>query len=497
MAGTAETSTGMRGRVLGGIAWKVVSQVVLQASRVVVAIVIARLLAPHDYGLAAMALIFSSLVLVFSDLALGAALVQRRTLTEDDRSTVFWTSAAAGLAFTLAGIAASGPIAGFYGQPHVKALFAALSLAFVVTSLGTVQAAVLTRAMDFRRLELSVMGGNLAGAAVGITAAFAGLGAWAIILQQLATAAVSSLLLFIVCPWRPRLRFSTARLRSLRGFSANVFGQRVLYYLHRNTDNLLVGRFLGPAALGAYGLAYNVMLVPFTRIAGPLQEVLFPAFSRLQDDPRRIAEVWIRVTRLVAALAMPALVGLAIVAPDFVHVVLGPRWTKATPVLQILVWVGLLQSLQTLNTGILIALDRTRLLFRFSIGFFAAHLVAFVVGVQFGIVGVATGYAISSTVVEPLFSWLTARVLGISPFEVPRALAGVAQAAAAMGLSVLLVRVLLVHEGVAPELRLLGLTLLGAAIFVACCVWRAPEVADEVRALRRPGRRPEPLPAGA
>ncbi len=496
MAESVETGTGMRGRVLGGIAWKVASQVVLQGSRVVVAVVIARLLAPHDYGLAAMALIFSSLVLVFSDLALGAAVVQRRSLTEDDRSTVFWTSAGAGLAFTLAGIAASGPIASFYGQPHVQALFAALSLAFVVTSLGTVQAAVLTRAMDFRRLELSVMGGNLAGAAVGIAAAVDGLGAWAIILQQLATAAGCSLLLFVLCPWRPHLRFSRASLRSLLGFSANVFGQRVLYYLHRNTDNLLVGRFLGPAALGAYGLAYNVMLVPFTRIAGPLQEVLFPAFSRLQDDPRRIADVWIRVTRLVAALAMPALVGLAVVAPDFVHVVLGPRWAQATPVLQILVWVGLLQSLQTLNTGILIALDRTRLLFRFSIGFFAAHLVAFAVGVQFGIVGVATGYAISSTLVEPIFSWLTARGLGISPLEVPRALAGVAQAAAAMGLSVVVARALLVHEGVAPEVRLLALTLLGAAIFVVGCAWRAPEVADEVRALRRRERRPEPLPAG-
>jgi O-antigen/teichoic acid export membrane protein len=480
---------GMRGAVLRGVAWKSASQIVTQVLRMAVAIVIARMLAPHDYGLAAMALVFSSLMLVFSDLALGAAIVQRRSLSEDDRSTVFWTSCGAGLAFTVAGIAASGPIAGFYGQPSVRPLFAVLSLGFFVTSLGTVQAAVLTRSMDFRRLELAVMGGSLAGAPVGIGAAVAGYGAWAIICQQLASAAGSSLLLLALCPWRPHLKFSAASLRELRSFSANVFGQRVLYYLHRNTDNLLVGRFLGPTALGAYGLAYNVMLVPFTRIAGPLQEVLFPAFSRMQDDPRRIADAWIRVTRLVAALAMPALVGLAIVAPDFVHVVLGPRWAKATPVLQILVWVGLLQSIQGLNASVLIALDRTRVLFRFSIGFFAAHLVAFIVGMQFGIVGVATGYAISSTLVEPAFSWLTARVLGVSPLGIPRALAGVAQATAAMGISVLAARMLLVHEGVAPEVRLLALTLLGASIFVAACAWRAPEVKLEVRALRAPGRR--------
>jgi O-antigen/teichoic acid export membrane protein len=236
--------------------------------------------------------------------------------------------------------------------------------------------------------------------------------------------------------------------------------------------------------------------VPFTRIGGPLQEVLFPAFSRMQDDPSRIADAWIRVTRLVAALAMPALVGLAIVAPDFVHVVLGERWAKVTPVLQILVWVGLLQSLQTLNSGILIALDRTRLLFRFSLAFFAAHLIAFVVGVQFGIIGVAVGYAISSTLVEPLFSWLTARVLGISPFAIPRALSGVALATAAMGLLLVAVRILLVHEGVPPVLRLLALTVLGAAVFVGGCAWRAPEIADELRALLR-RRRPLAAPVGA
>jgi O-antigen/teichoic acid export membrane protein len=483
--------------VLRGLAWKAASQVALQVSRLVVAVVLARLLAPHQFGLAGMVLIFSSLVLVFSDLALGAALVQRRDLTEADRSTVFWTGITVGALMTALGLAAAGPLAAFYGEPEVKPLCQVLSISFFLAALGTTQASLLTKEMDFRALETRMMIGTFAGAAVGITVAVRGHGAWAIVAQQLTITAVSTLLLWLLSPWHPRFRFSFASLRRLGGFSANVFGQRVLYYLHRNTDNLLVGRFLGPAALGAYGLAYNVMLVPFTRIAGPLQEVFFPAFSRLQDDPRRIAEVWIRVTRLVAALAMPALVGLAVVAPDFVHVVLGPRWTKATPVLQVLVWVGLLQSLQTLNTGILIALDRTRLLLRFSIGFFVAHLAAFVVGVQFGIVGVATGYAISSTFVEPAFSWLTARVLGISPLEVPRALAGVAQAAAAMGVSVLGIRTLLVHEGVAPEVRLLGVTLLGVAVFVAACAWRAPEVVDELRALRRPRPRPEPLPAGA
>jgi O-antigen/teichoic acid export membrane protein len=478
-------SDAIRGLAINGLAWKGASQAFLQGSRVVVAVVLARLLAPHDYGLAAMVLVFASLVLVFSDLALGAALVQRQRLSELDLATVFWTSIGAGLLFTLLGTASSGPVARFYGEPAVRGLVVVLSLGFVVAAIGTVPTALLNRAMAFRALEMRMMLATAAGAITGITLALAGFGAWAIIGQQLAFTVTQTVLVWVRSPWRPSLTFSFERLRVLAGFSANVFGQRLLYYLHRNTDNLLVGRFLGAAALGAYGLAYNIMLVPFSRIAGPIQEVLFPAFSRIQDDRPRMAAVWIRVTRAVAAVSMPSLLGLFVLAPEFVAVVLGPRWDAAVPVLRILVWVGLIQSLQTLNTSILIALDRTRALLRYSVFFFVAHLTAFAIGVHWGIVGVATGYAISTAVVEPLFARMTARALGISVFSWVRSIAGVAQASVVMLIVVVPARTLLVQEGVPAPVRLVGLALLGGGVFFAASAWRVPELKDELRQLRR------------
>src|SRR5436190_12282880 len=134
----AAPADGIRGRVLRGVAWKGTSQVFLQVSRAAVAIALARLLAPHDFGLAAMVLVFSSLVLVFSDLALGAALVQRPLVTEAERATVFWTSIVAGLGFTLLGIAVAGPVARFYHEPAVRGLVLVLSFGFVIGALGTV-----------------------------------------------------------------------------------------------------------------------------------------------------------------------------------------------------------------------------------------------------------------------------------------------------------------------------------------------------------------------
>jgi len=471
--------------VLNGLAWKAASQVFLQGSRLIVAIVLARLLSPHDWGIAAMVLVVSSLVLVFADAALGSALVQRRTLTEKDRSTVFWTSLGIGSAFTAVGIAVAGPIAAFYGEPQVRALVIAMSLSFVVTAVATTQEALLVREMDFRRLELRMMAGTATGAAVGIALALLGFGAWAIIGQQLAIAVASSVLLWAVSPWRPRLVFSLASLRSLGGFGANVFGQRLLYYLHRHAAHILIGRFIGAGALGAYTLAYNVMLVPFSRIAGPVQEVLMPAFARLQSDPDRVAEAWVRATRLIAAVSVPALLGLVVVAPDFVSVVLGERWRTIVPLLQILAWVGLLQSLQTLNSNILMALDRTSTLFRYSIAFFCIHLAAFVLALPYGIVGVAAAYAISSTVIEPAYTWVTARALGVSPLVLVRGLAGVFQAGLLMLAALFAARLMLLETDLGPGGRLLVLIVGGAAVFALASAWRAPELLAEVRRLRR------------
>jgi O-antigen/teichoic acid export membrane protein len=481
----APSAPSLHGRVVRGVAWKAASAIFGQLSRLVVAAILAHLLSPHDYGLAAMVLVFSSLVLVFSDLAFGQALIQRRTLTEADRSTVFWTSVGAGALLTAIGIAISGPVAAFYGEPEVQGLLSVLSLGFIVGSLASTQTALMMRDMDFRTLELRDMAATLVGGGVGIAAALGGYGAWAIILQQLAIGASSTILVWAVSSWRPHLRFSLTSLRNLAGFSANVLGSRLLFYFNRNLDNLLIGRFLGPAALGAYAISYNVMITPMSQISLPLQEVMFPAMSRLQDERERLKAAWLRANRLVGAITIPAMLGLIAVAEEFVAVVLGPKWDSAVPVLQVLAWVGLLQSLQGLNGTILRAVDRTGTLLRYSVIVLIASAIAFVAGLPFGVVGVAVAYAISSTIIEPFYTWLTARTIDASLWEFAKSLAGVAQAAAIMLVAVLLAKTTLVDAGLGPAPRLLLLVAVGIAIYGPCVAWRAPEVVAELDDLRR------------
>jgi O-antigen/teichoic acid export membrane protein len=225
------------------------------------------------------------------------------------------------------------------------------------------------------------------------------------------------------------------------------------------------------------------MLVPASKLGGPVQRVMSPAFSRIQDEPERIAAAWARITRMMACVSVPALAGLVVVAPDFVPFVLGDHWSAAIPVVQILAWVGIVQALQALNVDILMARGRARTIFRFSILLTSAHFVAFVCGLHWGVVGVAVAYAISTTLVEPVQTVLAARSLGVSPLVFVRAISGVFQAALAMCAVVLGVRYGLLEAGVEPGLRLVACISAGVVTYGLMCAWRVPELRTEAKAL--------------
>jgi O-antigen/teichoic acid export membrane protein len=470
----------IRARVLSGIAWKAGSQVTLQLTRMAVALVLARLLTPHDWGVAAMVIAFAGFAVVFTDNALGTALIQRRRLLDEDKSTVFWVSAALGVGLAVVGVAAAGPIADFYGEPEVRWLFVVFSTGFVVSALGTTQMALLVREMQFRRLELRQIAATVVGAVTGITIALLGYGAWAIVGQLLAEAVVSTVLLWVLTPWRPSLVFSTASLRRLGGFAGSVFAQNMVWQATRSLSAIVIGRVLGAAALGVYTLGMTVILLPFARIAAPLQQVFFPAFAQLRDERERMADIWIRATRMVAAVSIPSLVGIAIVADDFVQVVLGPKWSDAAILIQILAVVGIFQSLHTLTAEVLLALGRAGTFLAYTLLWAGAILAAVALGVQGGITRVAACYAVATVLVEPVHAYLTTRALGIPLGRYVRSLSGVVQSTLLMAAAVLAARKGFAAVGVPASASLVLLVLIGGIVYVAASLWRAPEVTREI-----------------
>jgi O-antigen/teichoic acid export membrane protein len=496
--GAAVPSGSMAGAVLTGFGWKIVTIGVSELTRVAVAIVLARLLTPGDYGVAGMAFVFAGLATLFSDLALGGALVQRRDISEEDRSTVFWASLAFSLVVMAVSIALSPFVADFFGHHEVEKLVIALSFSFPLAALTTTQVALLTRRLSYRSLEIREILGILCGAVTALALAVAGFGPWAIVANSLVASAVSTLLLWHLSPWRPRRVFSFQHLSSLSGFGLRLFGIRLLNYANLNADNALIGRFAGAAALGTYSLAYNVMFTPMVRIANPISGVVYPALARMQDDLPRMRTAWLRSKRLSASLLAPAFLLILVTAPDLVHVLFGEKWRGAVPVIELLALAGVAHSLVTLNWTVLQGTGRIKVALRLDFLTTALVVGAFAFGVRWGAVGVAASYAAIKWPLVLIDTYVTTRALAFRFRDALLAGGAILPLAVLAAAGAWAARIGLTDAGAPPALRLV----LGVALFVLLygllLVLAAPALVAEARDVlgqRAPWvRRPLPGP---
>jgi O-antigen/teichoic acid export membrane protein len=479
----------LTGAVLSGVLWKSMSRGVTLATRIVVIAVLARILTPGDYGVAGMALVVMSFAAIFTDPALGAALIQRPEIDERDRSTVFWTATGIGATLTVLSIAFSPLVARFFGEPEVRNLFAVASLVLVVTSLSVAHRALLTRQLAYRGLEIRETVSIVTGGVVAICVALAGFGPWAIVSNALAYSVMSTVLAWLLLDWRPRAVYSRASIRRLGAFSSRIFGAMMLAWGNQNLDNALIGRVLGAAALGAYALAYNTMMLPVGLVAGTLHQALTPAYSRIQHDKERLERVWLHNKRLSVAIVAPALMCLAVVAPDFVHVLVGDQWGAAVVPLQILCVGAVATSLGALNWSVLQARGEGKALLRLQVLSSAVTWIAFVAGLPWGIVGVAAFYAAARWLLVVPAAWFTAR--GVS-FDFGATLrAGTAMIPLALGAALVALgtRELLVEAGVPPVLRLVAVGLVMAVAYIGLVRLVIPSLVEEILQIaRRRGR---------
>ncbi len=481
-----DESLDIGGAVATGLKWKVITQFVSEGSRVVVALVLARLLTPGEYGVAGMAMVGVGFASLFTDPALGTALVQRKHITEADRSTVFWTTLGIGAIFTVIGIGVSGYVADIFGQHEVKKLFIVLSVTLFISAFSVTQMALLTRELAFRSLEIREIFATLIAAAAALGVAFAGFGPWAIITNYFVFATASALLVWIMSSWRPTLTYSRASLADLGSFGLRVFGARILSWGNSNMDNVLVGRYLGASALGAYALAYNVMYVPITRISLPLAGVFSPAYARMQHDPDRLRSAWLKSKELISTLLAPAFVITIVVAPDLVPFVFGAKWHAAVIPIQLLSLAGLAQTLVGLHWSILTALKKPGTLLRVSFIVTGVTISAFIAGLPFGIIGVSGFYAGARWLLVPIDTWMTTRAISFPFWSALRSGAEVlplAAAAAGLGFGF---RLLLIHEHAPSAVRLVAVSAIMLIAYAALLRLILPHTLQQIRdALRR------------
>ena len=474
-------------RLVGvGVGWKLGGQVFVQGIRLVTVAILARLLSPADYGVAAIAIALAMFAPTVSDMGMGSALVQIERATQKVRSTTFWAGLAFGIGLSVLLAASAAPVGLFLGDPEVGTMVAVGGLTFAICSIGSTSQAVFMREMRFRSIELRYWFAIAIASAIAVIAAAGGAGPWALVLQQLVLLATFTAALWWRTSWRPSLEFSGAAFRQLGSFAIRVAGGRWARLAELLLLFLLIGKLVGIPALGAWTFAMSTVILPLTVIAIPIAEVLFSAFSRLQGERERMAALWLQSVRYLAAVILPLLVGLVVVAPDLIPIVFGSQWEVAVGIIQILSVYVIIRCLQAWGSVLLDAVGRPQVTLWTQLAALCTTPLAVVIGAQWGIEAVAVGFVLSQLIaVEiPMFI-IVLKELRLSLGSVAARLYGVAGATLVMATVCLVEREVLSALGVGAHERA-ALTVGSALLVYATALWwLAPDVARRAIAIGR------------
>ncbi len=430
------------------------------------AIVVARFLSPAEYGLMAAAFVIVGLGRTFADGGLSAAVIARN-LDRETLSSLFWFNQATGLAIAVVVFGMAQVVAGFFGESGVAEIVRWAALLFVIAPAGAQFGQLLHRELDFRRLAVQQVVPAAVGTAVAITAAASGAGAVSIIWGMLATTALGTAMLVHVGwqRWPPTYGFRWRLIRPHLSFGAYQMGERSLTFASSNVDYVLIGRFLGAGALGSYSLAYQLVVRPVFVINPVVTRVAFPIFARRQDDDAALRRGYLQIVRVVAYVTMPLLAGLAVVAPDFVPVVLGDQWVESVPVIQILCLLGVLRCLANPVGTVLLAKDRPDLGFKGNLVSFAVMAVALLIAVQHGLLVTAWAEVGVTAIFWAVWLFVLRRLVGVRWSSYASELAVPVLLTAVMVGVVLVLRALLGDASEAA--RLIALVLTGASVYFA------------------------------
>jgi PST family polysaccharide transporter len=383
--------------VTSGVKWTSISTMGRRVLALLANVAFARLLAPGDFGLVAMAGVILGFIDIFKDLGTGTALIREKEVGDELLSSVFWLNVGFGLAVTIVIVAISPLVAAFYHEPRVQPVVMAMGLSFPLSALTIVQNSILTRQMAFNRLAKIELAASVLSYVVGIGAALLGHGVWSLVYQVLTNCLLATSFMWVASKWRPKMMFRWGAVRGIMRYSLNLAGFNIFFYFSQNVDNLLVGRFLGSSALGLYDLAYKLMTFPMQAISAVFGRVMTPYYAQAQDDLPRFRQAFLRVAGAIAFVTFPLMIGLFAVRAHFVLAVFGPKWTPVITLLALFAPMAAIRSVLTTTGSIYIAMGRTDLQLRWGVVWNLIIFVGLAVGLRWGIVGVAAGFTVTMT----------------------------------------------------------------------------------------------------
>ncbi len=330
------TEGGLKQKAVKGVIWSAIERFSVQGVSFVLSLIIARLVLPSEYGLIAMLGIFLAVAQAFIDSGFSQALIQKKSRTEADFSTVFYFNIAISVVVYALLFIGAPYIAGFYHEPQLETLSKWIGLSLIISGLTIVQRAKLTIKLDFKTQAKASLTSVIIGGTAGVYLAYNGYGVWALVVQALVRAGVESALLWIFAHWRPSLIFSIESFKTLFGFGSKLLASGLLHTIYLNLYSLVIGRHYSASDVGYYNRGYTLAQFPSQNITQVITRAIYPVQCQLQDDNEKLAATFIQYLRMSCFVVFPLMVWVAALAEPLIQLVLTDKWLPAAKLLSIL-----------------------------------------------------------------------------------------------------------------------------------------------------------------
>ena len=391
--------------------WRFAERCGAQLVTFVVSIVLARILAPEDYGQIALITVFTTIMQVFVDSGLGTALIQKKDADDLDFSSVFYFNFV--ICFILYAVMfVTAPfIARFYGDSSLTSIIRVISLTIVISGVKGIQQSYVSRNMMFKRFFYSTLGGTIFSAFLGIALAYAGFGVWAIVAQQLSNTAIDTLILWLTVKWRPKRMFSWKRLKGLLSFGWKMLASSLLDTVYNNIRSLIIGKMYSSSDLAYYDQGKKFPNVIVTNINTSIDSVLLPTMASAQDNPERVKSMTRRAIKTSTYIMAPLMMGLAFCAEPIVGLVLTDKWLPCVPFLRIFCITYMFYPIHTANLNAIKAMGRSDLFLKLEIVKKVVGIALVLSTMWFGVMAMAYSLLISSVLSQIINSWPNRKLL--------------------------------------------------------------------------------------
>lgn len=394
-----------------GIFWSSFSIITVTLLNFAIITILARLLMPSDFGTFVTVMLVINFAIILSDLGIGAGIIQKKDIKNEELSSLFFLNIGFGVMFFILIFYSSPLFAKFFKNNQITSLLKLISISFIFIGIGQIQRILLQKWMKFNYLAIVEICGIIIYGATSISFAYIGLGVKSIIIGFLARQICETILLWSIKIFTPQLIFKLQNIKSIINFGGYVVAERTLNYFNRDLAQILIGKFLGSQPLGYYSLAHQLMLFPVSRMAAVISKVMFPAFSNIQENNEKIREGYLKTTKYISLITFPLMAGLFAVAREFILSVYGTKWQPVVPVLQIFCAVGAVHSIGTTVGTVLYAKGRPDISFKWNIFAICCVTTSIVIGIRWGIVGIAFGWLIITIPTFFILQYITNRLI--------------------------------------------------------------------------------------